>query len=310
MKIDTTIVAGLLGLLALVAVAGPLGVQPAEASRGLPEFPALTGRIVDEADILPGSTRGEIEAKLVALEAKSADQLVVVTLQSLRGRTIEDYGIALGRHWKLGQAGKNNGVVLLVAPHERKVRVEVGYGLESVLTDAVTNLIINTSILPRFRANDMPTGIARGVDDIIDVLTGDAAQRKRRASPLPAVGGVAALDVALTVVKFIVLPLFAVSFLVFFGAIGFVFLSLLVRFATWIHILPQRESRTGRWHLLDVFDRETASWPTRSHTRSHHSSRPSDWSSSSTGWSGASSSSGSFSGGGGDFGGGGSSGSW
>ena len=106
----------------------------------------------------------------------------MVTLKSLGGYDISDYGFQLGRAWGIGQKGKNNGVILIVAPNERDVRIEVGYGLEGDLTDAVTRLIIENAILPKFRAGDMAAGIAAGVDDIIKVLSGDAATYKERAA--------------------------------------------------------------------------------------------------------------------------------
>jgi uncharacterized protein len=145
-------------------------------------FPALTGRVVDDANILDPAQRAALTQKLAELEAKSTDQVVVVTLKSLQGTSIEDYGYQLGRDWQIGQKDKNNGVLLIVAPNERKVRIEVGYGLEGTLTDLVSNFIIQNSILPRFRANDYPGGITRGVDDIIQVLTGDAEEWKQRAA--------------------------------------------------------------------------------------------------------------------------------
>jgi uncharacterized protein len=145
-------------------------------------FPQLSGRVVDEADILDLQTEALLEQKLAELESKTTNQLVVVTLKSLQGTSIEDYGYQLGRHWGIGQKGVNNGVLLIVAPQERRVRIEVGYGLEGVLTDAVTRLIIENSIFPRFRANDHSGGIARGVDDIIAVLSGSADEYKQRAA--------------------------------------------------------------------------------------------------------------------------------
>ena len=148
-------------------------------------FPTLTGRVVDDANILDAATRAALTQKLADLEAKSTDQVVVVTLKSLQGTSIEDYGYQLGRHWQIGQKDKNNGVLLIVAPNERKVRIEVGYGLEGTLTDLVSRFIIDNSILPRFRANDFPGGINRGVDDIVQVLTGDAEEWKQRAAKRP-----------------------------------------------------------------------------------------------------------------------------
>ena len=148
-------------------------------------FPALTGRVVDEAGILDAATEAAISDKLAAVEAKSGDQIVVVTLQSLQGTTIADFGYQLGRAWKIGQADKNNGVLLIVVPNERKVRIEVGYGLEGALTDAVTQLIIRNAIAPRFKAGDFQGGIMRGVDDIIQVVSGDAEEFQRRAAQRP-----------------------------------------------------------------------------------------------------------------------------
>jgi len=119
-------------------------------------FPALTGRVVDEAGLMDAATRTALTEQLAGLEQKTTDQLVVVTLKSLQGTSIEDYGYQLGRHWQIGQKDKNNGVLLIVAANERKVRIEVGYGLEGTLTDAVTKLIIESSILPRFKSPIFP----------------------------------------------------------------------------------------------------------------------------------------------------------
>jgi uncharacterized protein len=152
------------------------------ANAAEPTFPALTGRVVDEAHILDANTRAAVERKLTDLEAKTGRQLVVVTLTSLQGYEIEDYGYRLGRAWGIGQKGSNTGALLIVAPNEHRVRIEVGYGLEGTLTDAVSRLIIENTILPRFRVNDFAGGIQRGVDDIVQVLTGDAEDFKRRAS--------------------------------------------------------------------------------------------------------------------------------
>ena len=137
-------------------------------------FPILTGRVVDEAGLLSAADRAALTGSLADLEAKTKDQLVVVTLKSLQGTTIEDYGYQLGRRWQIGEKGKNSGALLIVAPTERKVRIEVGYGLEGTLTDAATKLIIENAIAPRFKAGDFPGGIKSGVADIIRLLGGDA----------------------------------------------------------------------------------------------------------------------------------------
>ncbi len=140
------------------------------------DFPPLTGRVVDQAGVIPPTTREALETKLKDLEDKSGIQLVVATVKSLQGGDIETFANQLFRAWKLGEAKKNNGVLLLVAPAERKVRIEVGYGLEGTLTDALSQVIIASAMVPRFKANDYPGGIERGVDGIISVLTTDAAE--------------------------------------------------------------------------------------------------------------------------------------
>ena len=145
-------------------------------------FPPLTGRIVDQANIIPQQTRDALEPKLVELEQKSGIQLVVATVSSLEGQEIEPYANQLFRFWKLGEKAKNNGVLLLVAPKERRVRIEVGYGLEGTLTDALSAVIIANAITPRFKTGDFGGGITRGVDDIITVLTTDESEWPKRPS--------------------------------------------------------------------------------------------------------------------------------
>ena len=147
-------------------------------------FPPLSGRVVDEAGIFDPATRTALERKLADFETKTTGQLVVVTLKSLQGTSIEDYGYQLGRHWGIGQKEKNSGALLIVVPSERKVSIEVGYGLEGQLTDAVSRLIIENAIVPRFRAGDFVGGINRGVDDIIQALA-DPEEWRTRAKQRP-----------------------------------------------------------------------------------------------------------------------------
>jgi uncharacterized protein len=154
---------------------------PLAAVAATPDFPALTGRVVDQAGLIDAGNEAAISGKLQALEAATTDQLVVVTLTSLGGFEIADYGYQLGRAWGIGQKGKDNGVLLIVAPNERKVRIEVGYGLEGTLTDALSSLILNTVILPRFKAGDMQGGIVAGVDALIDGLTTDTMGLREQA---------------------------------------------------------------------------------------------------------------------------------
>ena len=146
-----------------------------------PKFPTLTGRIVDEAALLSADDKRALEQELKALEEKSTDQLVIYTTRSLQGYPIEDFGYRLGRLWQIGEKGKNNGVILIVAPSDRKVRIEVGRGLEPQLTDLMSKLIVENAILPAFRRNDFAGGIKAGVRDIRDVLLGDAEAVKQRA---------------------------------------------------------------------------------------------------------------------------------
>jgi uncharacterized protein len=147
----------------------------AAAGLAAANFPALTGRIVDSAQVIDARARPAIEQKLQDLESKSGIQLVVATVKSLEGQDVESYANQLFRTWKLGEKAKNNGVLLLVAPNERKVRIEVGYGLEGTLTDALSSVIIANALIPRFKTGDFSGGIERGVDDIIAVLTTDTA---------------------------------------------------------------------------------------------------------------------------------------
>ena len=177
-------------------------------------LPTLSGRVVDDANILDPPTRATLVQKLAELEAKTTDQLVIVTLKSLQGTSIEDFGVQLGRAWRIGQGDKNNGVLLIVAPSDRKVRMEVGYGLEGTLTDAISKLIIENAIIPRFRANDVTGGITRGVDDIISVLTGDAEEWKQRAAKRPD----PELPWGTILILILALAMFAVVFAMIVGA--------------------------------------------------------------------------------------------
>jgi uncharacterized protein len=158
--------ASLLPLCVLLLLATAVG-QAAE-----PEFPPLTGRVNDRAGLLSERDQKELDAALARFEAETTDQIVVATLESLQGLPIEDYGYQLGRHWGIGQEGKDNGALLIVAPEEREVRIEVGYGLEGELTDAQSRTIIETSILPHFRQGDFAAGIKAGVAAMIEALGG------------------------------------------------------------------------------------------------------------------------------------------
>jgi len=133
-------------------------------------FPPLTGRVVDNASLLDPATVQAITQKSEALERATGRQLVVATVPSLDGYEISDYGYRLGRAWGLGEKDKNNGVLLLIAPNERRLTIQVGYGLEPVFTDALSGRIIRDVITPRFKAGDFPGGISAGVDEIIRII--------------------------------------------------------------------------------------------------------------------------------------------
>jgi uncharacterized protein len=137
-----------------------------------PPIPALTGRVVDGAHILDQGTVANLTGQLAGYEQSTTNQVVVVTLPDLQGYPIEDWGLALGRGWGIGQKGKDNGVLLIVAPNEHKVRIEVGYGLEGDLPDATANEIIQSEIIPRFKGGDMAGGVSAGVGGVLAALGG------------------------------------------------------------------------------------------------------------------------------------------
>lgn len=142
-----------------------------------PDFPQLTGRVVDEAGIILPQSKIQIATKLKDLEEATTIQVVVAVVNSLQDYEIRDYGYQLGRHWELGQKDKNNGVLLLVAPNERKVAIEVGYGLEGSLTDAISHQIIQDYILPNFKNGEMSKGIRIGVDLILQAISGEITEQ-------------------------------------------------------------------------------------------------------------------------------------
>jgi uncharacterized protein len=169
----------------LVVVLAILGLcAPTQAAL---TFPSLTGRVVDDAHVLSPEVTAELTQKLAALEAKNGRQLVVVTLPSLQGHEIEDYGYQLGRAWGIGQKGSNTGALFIVVPSEHKVRIEVGYGLEPILTDAITSVILQQSVLPKFRAGDVSGGIVDGTDALIQQLGLDDQAAQAAASQATAV---------------------------------------------------------------------------------------------------------------------------
>ncbi len=171
----------LIALVALAAVAWLLVCAQAFAQSG-PAFPPLSGRVVDQAGLLSPAKEAELTERLAALERDTSDQLVVVTVDTLQGREIEEDGYQRGRAWGIGQKDTDNGVLLIVAPNEKKVRIEVGYGLEGIMTDALSALIIHNQILPAFREGGYERGITNGVDAIDQQLRLDPAEARARAA--------------------------------------------------------------------------------------------------------------------------------
>lgn len=154
-------------------------------TQAAPAFPALTGRVVDNAHLIDAASARQLEQMLTAHEQSTGEQVVVVTLPDLQGLPIEDYGYQLGRHWGIGQKGKDNGALLIVVPSERRLRIEVGYGLEDRLTDAQASLIINSVITPSFRREAYSDGIVAGVSAMLQVLGGEPLQEIAEPSESP-----------------------------------------------------------------------------------------------------------------------------
>lgn len=170
---------GLLGAFCLAVLATTMAAGLALAA---PTFPPLTGRVVDNAQLLSPQAEAQITGKLEALEQQTGRQLVVATIPDLQGYPIEDYGYQLGRTWGIGDKDRDDGVLLLVAPKERSVRIEVGYGLEPVLTDALSSLIIQQRILPAFKQGNLEQGIVDGTDAIVQQLSLPDEEAKALAS--------------------------------------------------------------------------------------------------------------------------------
>lgn len=158
------------GMIAFGAVLLALALVPA-AHAGM-SFPALTGRVVDDANILSDDTKNRLTQLLAQEEKQTKNQIVVVTLQSLGGYPVEDYGYQLGRDWGIGQKGKNTGTLIIVVPSEHKVRIEVGYGLEGVLTDAASRVVIDRYMLPAFKRGDYNGGVLAGTNAVLQLLGG------------------------------------------------------------------------------------------------------------------------------------------
>ncbi|MEP1206552.1 MAG: YgcG family protein [Rhizobiaceae bacterium] len=246
--------------------------------------PQLTGRVVDLAVMINAGDEADLTARLKAHEENTGNQVVVLTIPSLEGEALEDYSLRVARGWALGQKDKNNGVLLLIARSDRKMRIEVGYGLEGTLTDAIASFIIRNTITPLFKQGLFNGGIVTGTGQIIEVLESDEAaleewrNRSRKTS--------SGKDPDWPFYIFIALWLMIMS--------GGLLSNILVR-------TFGREIKPGhyRWLGMDAGPNAPRS------KRRGRSSR-----SGGGGWSGGGGGGGGFSGGGGSFGGGGSSGGW
>ncbi len=145
------------------------------------QVPPLRGRVNDYAGLMPPERVRALEDRLARFEQETGHQIAVLTIPSLEGEPLEDFSIRVAENWKIGQKGFDNGVILLIARDDRKVRIEVGYGLEGVLPDAIASRIIREIIVPRFRANDYAGGIEAGIDAILKITSGEPLPESRRA---------------------------------------------------------------------------------------------------------------------------------
>ena len=300
-----------LGLLAInLSAADNAAEQNASAketpSKESSKSPALTGRVVDQAGILSPAVKAELETALAAHENNTTNQVVVVTLESLNGANIEEYSLELGRRWGIGQKGKDNGVLLVVAPNDKQIRIEVGYGLEGILTDALSGNIINYYIIPEFKKGDIQNGIKIGTQKIIALLEGDESAKKE----IEAQADYEPLEAAALMTGIITLITSG-----FFGILATrIGLSLLLSgiISLFVNLGFEISDLAGRFAVvLGLF--ALFFYLTRNMKAGGKGSRGSDYSgnsSSSSSGGGGRSSGGGFSGGGGSFGGGGASGRW
>lgn len=265
------------------------------------DVPALTGRVVDPAHVLPAATVDSLNAQLAAHEDITGNQVAVLVLPSLEGEPLESFSHRVATTWKLGQKGTDNGVLLLVAMKERKIRIEVGYGLEGALTDARSAQIIRNEIVPRFRAGDAPGGVAAGVSAILKTIAG-TYQAPEKTSP--GLAGDLMGQVVMAVILGLVVGLGLTSMHRLLGTAAGTGLSVLL--APWL--VPALVSGGITLLLLMVIGAAGAGGSGRGWRSADdwiwYSSRGGGWRGGSFGGGGG------FSGGGGDFGGGGASGDW
>jgi uncharacterized protein len=284
------------------------------------EVPFLEGRVNDTANLLSAATVSELESLLKTHQDSTSNQVVVLTIQSLEGDDIESYAIRVAETWKLGQKGKDNGVLLVVARDDRKVRIEVGRGLEGDLTDAICSVIIRREILPQFKSGDYDRGVQAGVTAILAAIRGAYTPDEESGQAGDIIGGLIGFAIFLAVVGvFTAIALFSKGFVSWFlyvflipfwaifpmallGALigGMLFASYLLGFPLAKFFFGKTEKGKS---LMKQWGKSIGTGSGRSGGWSSGGSRSSGGGSHSSGGGG-------FSGGGGSFSGGGSSGSW
>jgi len=168
---------------------GLLLLLPQAAGAFALDVPKLQARITDLAGVLAAEQSASLESKLKALEDTDSSQVAVLIIPSLEGESLEDYSVRVARAWRLGQKGRDNGALLLVAMKERKVRIDAGYGLEPTLTDAKSHLIIQNEIIPHFRQGEFYEGIDAGINGIIQVVHGVYQPTNSQVRPTPSRSG-------------------------------------------------------------------------------------------------------------------------
>jgi uncharacterized protein len=162
-----------LGVLALVALPGAVNALAWDAPReGLQPVPALSARVTDVTGTLSAGERQALEAKLTDWEARTTNQLAVLIVPTTKPETIEEYSLRVAEAWKIGQKGKDNGAVFVIAKNDKQMRIEVGYGLEGELTDVAARRVIGDTVAPLFSRGQFAAGIDAGVDRIIAVVGG------------------------------------------------------------------------------------------------------------------------------------------
>ena len=266
------------------------------------DIPPLTGRVIDLAHVLPSNTVESLTALLKAHEDTTSNQITVLVLPSLEEEPLESFSHRVATTWKLGYKGTDNGVLLLVAMKERKIRIEVGYGLEGVLTDARSAQIIRQDIVPRFRAGDVPGGVTAGVAAILKTIEGTYQASGEKP---PELNSDVMGQVVVAVIVGLIVGVGLMNVHRLLGPVAGAGLSLLL--APWL--VPALITGGITLLLLMLIGAVSAGGGGRGRHRGD------DWvwySSQSGGWGGGSfgSGGGGFSGGGGDFGGGGASGNW